>query len=136
MNLNKRSYHISTATALIVAQLCTGLLGQSVSAPTTVPSTAPSTNPNLAATSRPSRSLTGVQQQNGGLTLNFQDASIDVILDELSTAAGFIVVKEVKPEGRVTLVSKQSISPEEAGFVAQHGAFNQKIRCHPARSHP
>jgi len=65
-------------------------------------------------TSRPIRELTGVVQKNGKMTLNFQDASIDVILDELSSAAGFIVVKEVKPQGRVTLVSRQPISPDEA----------------------
>lgn len=53
-------------------------------------------------------------QPGGGLLLHFQDASIDAVLDELSTAAGFIVVKEVKPEGRVTLVSKQPVKPDEA----------------------
>jgi general secretion pathway protein D len=53
-------------------------------------------------------------QPSGTLTLNFKDASIESILDELSAAAGFIVVKEVKPEGRVTLVSKQAVKPDEA----------------------
>jgi general secretion pathway protein D len=53
-------------------------------------------------------------QPGGTLLLNFKDASIDSVLDELSSAAGFIVVKEVKPEGRVTLMSKQPVKPDEA----------------------
>src|SRR5687767_6488127 len=56
----------------------------------------------------------GIVKQNGGLLLNFRDASIDVVLDELSAAAGFIVVKEVKPEGRVTLTSRQPVSKDDA----------------------
>ena len=53
--------------------------------------------------------------ENGkGILLNFKNASTDAVLDELSAAAGFIVVKEVKPEGRVTLVSKQPVKPDEA----------------------
>jgi general secretion pathway protein D len=56
----------------------------------------------------------GVQIADGQIMLNFENASIDVVLDELSAAAGFIVVKEVRPEGRVSLVSKQPISPTEA----------------------
>ncbi len=103
------SWHVTWAASLVVAQLIgTAALGQEVPVPPPAPTTAPATG------AAPSRPLTGVARQNGGLTLNFQDASIDVILDELSNAAGFIVVKEVKPEGRVTLVSKQSVSPEEA----------------------
>ncbi|MGN6724819.1 MAG: type II secretion system secretin GspD [Tepidisphaeraceae bacterium] len=65
-------------------------------------------------TTRPATRTGGVIKSNGRLMINFQDASIDVVLDELSSAAGFIVVKEVKPEGRVTLVSKQPIAPDEA----------------------
>lgn len=53
-------------------------------------------------------------QPGGGIMLNFRDARIDAVLDELSAAAGFIVVKTVTPQGRVSLVSKQPVSPEEA----------------------
>jgi general secretion pathway protein D len=53
-------------------------------------------------------------QPGGGLILNFKDASIESVLDELSATAGFIVVKIAKPEGRVTLVSKQVVSPADA----------------------
>ena len=43
-------------------------------------------------TTRPATRTGGVIKSNGRLMINFQDASIDVILDELSSAAGFIVV--------------------------------------------
>ncbi len=56
----------------------------------------------------------GVTRADGGLLLNFQDASINAVLDELSASAGFVVVKEVRPEGRITLVSRQPIDPETA----------------------
>lgn len=76
-----------------------------VVAPASAPTTAPSHNGVVShITTRP----------GGSLILNFKDASIDSILDELSSAAGFIVVKEVKPEGRATLESKQPIKPDEA----------------------
>jgi general secretion pathway protein D len=52
--------------------------------------------------------------QGGGIMVNFKDANIDTVLDELSAVAGFIVVKEVKPEGKVTLVSKQPVTPADA----------------------
>jgi general secretion pathway protein D len=55
-----------------------------------------------------------VTRTTAGLMLNFRDASIDVVLDELSAAAGFIVVKEVRPQGRVTLVSRQPVDATEA----------------------
>jgi hypothetical protein len=60
--------------------------------PTTEPSSGRNgTNGNSGATTH----ITS--QPGGGLMLNFRDASIDSVLDELSAAAGFIVVKEVKP---------------------------------------
>src|SRR4051812_19603239 len=71
-------------------------------APASQPTTAPS---SLAV--RPTTAAHGITTQpGGGILINFKDASIDSVLDELSSAAGFIVVKVVKPEGRVTLQSK------------------------------
>jgi general secretion pathway protein D len=50
-----------------------------------------------------------------GIILNFKDASIEAVLDELSAAAGYVIVKQVpKIEGRITLVSRQPLAPEEA----------------------
>jgi general secretion pathway protein D len=48
------------------------------------------------------------------VTLNFKDAPLDTVLDYLSQSAGFIIVREGATEGRVTILSKQPVSPEEA----------------------
>jgi len=50
----------------------------------------------------------------GAIVLNFKDAPLDAVLDYLSEAAGFVVVKDVVPEGRVTVVSRQPLSADEA----------------------
>src|SRR5439155_17791191 len=71
---------------------------------TTAPATAPAANHNGHVTTAP----------GGKLIINFRDASIDSVLDELSAVAGFIIVKEAKPVGRVTLVSKQPVTPDDA----------------------
>ena len=73
--------------------------------------TLPATRPN-GANANGTHGVT--TQPGGGLLLNFKEASIDSVLDELSAAAGFIVIKVVPPQGRVTLVSKQPVKPEEA----------------------
>jgi len=48
------------------------------------------------------------------ISLNFKDAPIDAVLDQLSSLAGFVVVKDTPLTGRVTVLSKQPVSPEEA----------------------
>lgn len=78
----------------------------------------PGTQPDAdtTTTTAPTRAgdTGGITRSNGGLVLNFRDASIDVVLDELSKAAGFIIVKESPTEGRVTLTSRRPVSPEDA----------------------
>jgi len=49
-----------------------------------------------------------------GLLLNFQDASLDAVLDYLSEAAGLIVLKEVTVEGRLSVMSRQPVDVDEA----------------------
>ncbi len=56
----------------------------------------------------------GLTATNGGLLLHFQDVSINAVLDELSAAGGFVVVKLVKPEGRISLVSRQPVDKATA----------------------
>src|SRR4051812_17730492 len=80
---------------------------QQAPAPSSQPSTAPTTNGN-------GKNGHVTSQPSGQLMLNFKDATIDSVLDELSAVAGFIVVKIDKPEGRVTLVSKQPVNSSEA----------------------
>ena len=48
------------------------------------------------------------------ISLNFKDASLDTVLDYLSQAIGFVIIKEGQVDGRVTVVSKQPVTPEEA----------------------
>lgn len=95
---------VATFSPLALAQL----------APTSRPST---TQPaTTQATTRPgANSVHGITTQpGGGLMLNFKEASIDSVLDELSAAAGFIVIKKIKVEGRVNLISKQPVTPDQA----------------------
>jgi len=48
------------------------------------------------------------------ISFNFKDTSVDAVLDYLSDVAGFVVVKEATVSGRVTILSKQPVTPEEA----------------------
>src|SRR4051794_25774364 len=115
----RRSHRAATALAIALAA-ATPTPWWTASAQdagsTTRPTGAATQPAGIGAATRPTtngaRNIT--TQPGGGLLLNFREASIDSVLDELSAAAGFIVVKVVKPEGRVTLVSKQPVKPQEA----------------------
>jgi len=48
------------------------------------------------------------------LRFNFRDAPLDTVLDYMSRAAGFAIVRETDVSGRVDIVSHQSISKDEA----------------------
>ena len=74
-------------------------------APTTAPAVATTHNNNAGHITT---------QPGGGLLINFKDVSIDSVLDELSSVAGFIVVKVDNPVGRVTMVSKQPVTAADA----------------------
>jgi general secretion pathway protein D len=50
----------------------------------------------------------------GKIVLNFQNASINEVLDYLSETAGLIILSDTSIEGRVNIVSKQPISIDEA----------------------
>lgn len=49
-----------------------------------------------------------------GIRLNFRGAPLDSVLDYLSKAAGFVIVRETDIEGRVDVWSHQSLSEDEA----------------------
>jgi len=51
---------------------------------------------------------------DGILRFNFRDAPLDTVLDYMSRAAGFAIVRETDVSGRVDIVSHQSISKDEA----------------------
>lgn len=107
------SSNTRTATALLTAALALWMLPPVAWAQ----ETPPATRPAATLPARPNSNGNGpglTTQPGGGLLLNFREASIDSVLDELSAAAGFIVVKEVRPEGRVTLLSKQPVRSDDA----------------------
>lgn len=49
-----------------------------------------------------------------GLSFNFRNASLDTVLDYMSKAGGFVVVKLVSTDGRVNIASHQPLSRAEA----------------------
>lgn len=93
--------------------------------PATAPATAPSgiITPATRPNNNGERSVT--TQPGGGLLLNFREATIDSVLDELSASAGFSIVKSVRTEGRVSLVAKQAVSPEQA-VALLNSVLNEK----------
>ncbi len=80
--------------------------GPSSSGPT---SSAPATT---QSTSKPSTRPT--TNPGAPLVLNFRDTPVDAVLDYLSEAAGFVIVREVPMEARITLMSKQPVGADEA----------------------
>ena len=50
----------------------------------------------------------------GPLLLNFQEAPVASVLEYLSEAAGMVIVQESRVEGRITVVSRQPVSLDEA----------------------
>jgi general secretion pathway protein D len=82
-----------------------------VSAGSAVAQAPPTTQPATRPTTQPANGQ--IIRADGGIILNFKDASIDTVLEQLSDHAGFVVVKETKPEGRVTLLSKQPVKRDE-----------------------
>jgi general secretion pathway protein D len=93
-------------------------------APATQPAaTQPSTQPaarqvaqNVPPSTRPAtrNGNGGARREGAGIALNFQNADINVVLDELSGVAGFKVLREVQPTGRINLTSQQPVGPDEA----------------------
>lgn len=55
-----------------------------------------------------------ITTKNDELMMNFVNVDIDVVLNELSAVAGFVIVKEVKTEGKVTLISRQPVKAKDA----------------------
>jgi general secretion pathway protein D len=55
----------------------------------------------------------GPETPKQGILLNFQDASLDAVLEYLSEVAGFNVVRETPVEGRITIMSRQPLSTDE-----------------------
>ncbi|HWH72424.1 MAG TPA: secretin N-terminal domain-containing protein, partial [Candidatus Sulfotelmatobacter sp.] len=72
--------------------------------------------PSPAAVPEPgtNASAGGGQKENNGLRLNFRGAPLEMVLDYLSEAAGFIIVLEAQPKGTVDVWSDQPLTRDEA----------------------
>src|SRR5687767_10445073 len=120
MHPMSKSRHVRVAMAVSVAlsPIVSSIASAQQANPQTGPATQPAATQPVEATTRPTTRVGNggvIRQPGGGILLNFKDASIEAVLDELSAVAGFVVVKEVtRLEGKVTLVSKQPLNPEEA----------------------
>jgi general secretion pathway protein D len=88
--------------------------------PTTQP--APTTEPGTPAGSNVTtifRPPDGRRPPTTQIAFNFKDASIDAILEYLSQTAGFIVLKDGPVSGRVSVLSVQPVTPDEAVKLLQ-----------------
>ena len=73
--------------------------------------------PSQTATSADATNTTApVLLPNGepGLRLNFRGASLDLVLNYLSEAAGFIIVLDTKVSGKIDAWSNQPLTKDEA----------------------
>ncbi|MBT7298082.1 MAG: hypothetical protein HN849_01135, partial [Victivallales bacterium] len=86
--------------------------GPEVAAP--VPEAAPAVPPK-ATTVPPVPSVEDEPPVPAGkIRLNFRNAPMDAVLDHLSRAAGFVIIKDVPVAGTVDVWSHQPMSPDEA----------------------
>src|SRR5438270_4217914 len=90
-------------------------IGRPFAAAATQPSASASNEPTTRASGPteirvPSSSRPATTQ----ISMRFENASIDAVLEHLSREAGFIVLKDKPVEGRVTVTSVQPVSPSEA----------------------
>jgi len=85
--------------------------------PTTQPTTAPTTAAVLASQTTailPVSLATRPFDPNAKVTFNFRDATVDSVLDHMSDALGFVIIKDGRIDGRVTMASRQAIGGDDA----------------------
>ena len=78
--------------------------------PTTFPTPQPIPRPITVATTVPMREF----DARARVMFNFSDASVDSILDYLSEALGFIIIREARIDSRVSVTSRQAVNAAEA----------------------
>ena len=83
------------------------------SADTNAPPSAAVAPPATAATNAPEPTITAENGTNG-LRMNFRGAPLNLVLDYLSDAAGFIINKTTDVRGTVEVWSKQPVTKDEA----------------------
>lgn len=88
---------------------------RSEAAATAPPSTEPTQvqpAPDAPATPTPPDKV--VAEGEKGIRLNFRGAPLDLVLNYLSDAAGFIIIPETELRGKVDVLSAQPLTPQEA----------------------
>ena len=96
---------IHTLALVAILATTTSLVAQESATTTTPPAVAVSlTDTNDAATAG----------TNGGLRLNFRGVPLEMVLNYLSDAAGFIIVLDAQPRGKVDVWSNTPLSKDEA----------------------
>lgn len=66
------------------------------------------------AEATPTAPATPLREGETGLRMNFRNAPLDLVLNYLSEAAGFIVVLEAEVKGKIDVLSNQPLDKEEA----------------------
>jgi len=70
--------------------------------------------PTNADASRPTLSSASAETATNTLRLNFRNAPLDLVLEYLSTAAGFVIIKETTVRGEINAWSKEPVTKAEA----------------------
>ena len=107
---------LSLAVASAVAQ---DMAGPAAIAPATAPAADPATEPATAPATAPAVATTETQPMrpttiSTRVSFNFKDATVDAFLNYFSESLGFIIIKDVRIDGRITIASPQPVTPEEA----------------------
>jgi len=105
---------VAAAPSLMLAQ-------EAPVSPSPIPATTPASGPSTQVATQPSTSpaivsvrLPGSRPAASQITMNFKDAPIDAVLEHLSDVFRFEVIKEGPLDSRVTVLSTQPVSAEEA----------------------
>ena len=89
-------------------------LSPAVAPPRAAAATGPSTNPISSTNPSIVIPTQATRPAPTRISINFRDVSVDTVLEHLSDVAGFIIIKEAPVTGRVTVIAKEPVTPEEA----------------------
>ena len=102
--MRSRIWH-SWSLCVVVGVVLTMSAGSACAQDVAGSSESPAGSPRLAE---------GYSATGEGLRLNFRGVPLDTVLDYMSEAAGFVIVRNTEVSGRVDVWSHQSLSKDEA----------------------
>lgn len=109
---------MKTKTILLTFALALAVIGQPALAQNPNGEPAPAPAPSEGIERAPAEETLPAPSQpppgDGLVRLNFRGAPLDMVLNHLSEAAGFIILKETEVEGTVDVWSNQPLNKEEA----------------------